>query len=431
MRVREQINRGGFGRVDLVELDDGSLAARKTFDPTIILDSDAELQKIRKRFIREISIQSSLDSPSFVPILEYDPSGDNPWFLMPLAEKNFAEEISEIRTSGVAPQQALADILNALEELHGLGFVHRDLKPENILCLDGLWRLTDFGLVLPPSGSTTKLTSYASNWGTVGYCAPEQAIEFRNATEAVDVYAFGCILHDIYGNQQRVPYQQQTADGPIGLIIERCTDQKAEKRFKSIQALRGALLTLLSTSPNVTASPSANEWVSALSDIPNWNREKFEEFAAYIRKITDRADLHAIFHDLDDDQFAALHSIDPDLWKTVAIEYASWVEGMGFAFSYCDVIVRRLEALFDRGDLDVKAQCALAAAELGRSHNRFFVMNRVLLMCGPDLPDNVAQRIRVEIMAAEVQHNFRGCADVMEKEYSDYHSAIAEALQES
>ena len=396
MKVREPINRGGFGRVELVELDDGSVAARKTFDPSIVIDSAEELEKTRKRFVREVRIQNSLESSSFMPVLDFDLSGENPWFLMPLAEKNFAQEIESLRDQRTSAQDSLADILNSIEELHELGFVHRDLKPENILYWDGQWRLTDFGLVLPPSASTTKLTSYASNWGTAAYCAPEQAIEFRNATTAVDVFAFGCILHDIYGVPPRVPYQQQTATGQIGLIIERCTDPRPDRRFRSIRSLRGALLTLLTTAPNVTASPSANEWSEALGDIGSWDKEKFEGFAAFVRRSADGADLYEIFHDLDEEKFSQLHGLDADLWKTVAIEYADWVEGMGFAFSYCDVVIRRLELLFALGDLDVQSRCALAAAELGRSHNQFFVVGRVLSMCNADLPDNLADRIRID-----------------------------------
>lgn len=429
MKVLKHINRGGFGRVDMVELSDGTIAAKKTFDPSIVLDSEEEREKMKQRFVREIKIQSSLKSPSFVPVLEFDLSGNNPWFLMPLADKNFSDEIATIRNTGTAPQDALADILNALEELHDLGFVHRDLKPENVLYLDGRWRLTDFGLVLPPSGATTKLTSYASNWGTAGYCAPEQAVEFRNATSAVDIFAFGCILHDIYGTPPRIPYQQQSADGQIGLIIERCTDQRPDRRFRSVRSLRAALLTLLATSPNISASPSANEWKATLENISDWSKEKFEEFAAFVRKTRDADDLCAIFQDLGEEQFSALRELDPDLWKTVAIEYATWVDGMGFEFSYCDVIIKRLEALFVVGDLDIQARSALAAAELGKSHNRWFVMRRVVFMCSPDLADNAAQRIRIEILAAEAQDNFRACADVIGQEYSDYHPAIAELLQ--
>jgi serine/threonine protein kinase len=329
MKVQEEIARGGFGRVDLVELPDGSRVARKTFDPFVRGISQDEVEKMRRRFVREVNIQRSLNSPSFTPVLDFDLTGDNPWFCMPMADKSFAEEIAEARQSGSSLEDALADILNALEELHELGFVHRDLKPQNILRIDGRWCLTDFGLVMPPSGTTTKITSYASNWGTAAYCAPEQAVEFRNASAAVDIYAYGCILHDIYGAGPRIPYQKQTTDGQIGLIIEKCTEQNPGRRFRSVRALRGVLLSHLATPPDTSPSQTAQEWKAALESADDWDQAKFEEFAQYVRRATRGDDVFVVFYDLSEDTIHTLRSKDADLWKTVALRYCQWAEETG------------------------------------------------------------------------------------------------------
>ena len=62
-----------------------------------------------------------------------------------------------------------ANIVCALEFLHGNGIVHRDLKPANILIKpDGYISLVDFGLAKPETDSHT--------WSMVGtpiYMAPE------------------------------------------------------------------------------------------------------------------------------------------------------------------------------------------------------------------------------------------------------------------
>lgn len=133
MRVIRAINRGGFGFVEEVEDSNGNRFARKTFSPSFAVGSDQEREKLLKRFIREARVQSSLNSPGIVPIVGEDLTGSAPDYLMPVAERNLAAEIDAVKAGASSPKRSLADILNALDELHELGYVHRDLKPANVL----------------------------------------------------------------------------------------------------------------------------------------------------------------------------------------------------------------------------------------------------------------------------------------------------------
>ena len=267
-----------------------------------------------------------------------------------------------------------------------------------------------------------------SNWGTAAYCAPEQSIDFRGSTPAVDIYAFGCILHDIYSNTPRIPYQRQTAAGPIGGVIEKCTEQRPEKRFKSIQALRGALLTLLASTPSIAASPKASEWAASLKTLATWELDKTYAFARYISQNADSSDLYVIFSAMDEEALAALLIIDADIWKFTALQYSEWAEVTSFNFEYCDVLIKRLEQVFLAGDLECKGAVALAAAQMARTHNRWYVMGYVLRLCGPTLDDNEAQRIAIEIRAADAGENFIRCADGIGQKTDAYHPKIAAVL---
>lgn len=428
--VEQEIARGGFGVVERVRMGDGTLLARKTFAPQFPGLDSAILQKLRARFEREVRVQSSLNSPSFIPILHADLTSETPWYLMPLADRNFQQQIEIDRASGVIPSRALADVLNALEELHKLGFVHRDLKPQNVLLHDAIWKLTDFGLVLPTASSTTKLTSTDSAWGTALYCAPEQARDFRGVGAAADIYAYGCILHDIFVNSPRVPYSRQTAKGPIGSVIEKCTELRPDKRFKSVQALRSTLLTLLSTTASTPPSQQATEWANDLATIATWQADKAERFARYVAIEADSTDRYVVFKALDEDALTALNTLSDDTWKHVVLEYTDWISVTGFAYEYCDVLVKRLEHAFHMGDLECKGAVALAAAELASSHNRWFAMGYVMRLCGPSLDESAAQRIAIEIRAAGAKATFKRCASVIGKSPEDFHPLIATALAE-
>jgi len=411
MKLIGRINNGGFGAVDEVELADGSRVAKKTYAPSPALLAAADDAKLRARFKREAIVQSQLDPQFFVPIISTDLNAEEPYYLMPLANRNLETEIQTLKAAGQIPNQAFADMLNSLEKLHELGYVHRDLKPQNVLLHEDVWKLGDFGLVLPPATGTTKLTSVHSAWGTTAYCAPEQSLQFGAVSHAADIYAFGCILHDVFVGTARVPYQRHTGPGPVGTIIEKCTESRPQNRFKTIAALRGALLPLLTSgSPTTTSAMPTTGWGKAVATIGSWNTQTFRDFVLHVAETAEKFKLTEELLLLTEDDIRHLFTLDTAVWARFAAEYCEWVERVGFDFASCDIVVRRLEVIFELGDAEAKSKAVLAAAELGRSHNRWFVMGRVLKLCGPTLDDLLAQRIAIEIAAGDALHNFRQCA---------------------
>jgi serine/threonine protein kinase len=429
MRVITEIARGGFGRVEKVKLPDGTLAARKVYDPAPAILSATDAGKLRKRFEREVRVQSSLPDAYFLPVIGQDLSASPPWFLMPLADQNFEQRIAEARANGDNLINDIADILNALEELHTLGFAHRDLKPQNILRHEGRWKLSDFGLVMPTSPFTTTLTSTNSAWGSQSYAAPEQALDFKHVTSKVDIYAVGCILHDIYGGgpSSRIPYRRQSCAGAVGQIIEKCTEDNPGKRFKNVTALRSAIVMALATPHALHTSPNADQWLSELDSIASWDTSKQADFSRFLASAT-TDDKTRVFMGLDEEKLIAIHALNADLWYAVANEFCAWAYG-GFEFSFCDVLIKRLEKVYDLGDLEIKSAAALAAAQLGASHNRWFVMRRLFHMCGHQIDTNLARRMAIDILASEMQFDFARCADGIKHTADDYHPVIAQAIQ--
>src|ERR1700690_3872355 len=106
MKVLRLIDRGGFGRVEEVQITNRKRAARKVFDPQMALTPE-DLAKLLLRFKREVKVQEQLPSHIALSVLRKDLKAPQPWYLMPLAEKNYRQQIAEDR---VANKISLAPI---------------------------------------------------------------------------------------------------------------------------------------------------------------------------------------------------------------------------------------------------------------------------------------------------------------------------------
>jgi len=435
MEVIAPIKQGGFGLVEQVRDSDGTIFARKTFNLSSELGylSPEDTERVRKRFEREVKIQASLDSPSFMPISRHELNESPPWFLMPLADMNYAEKIEDDRDQGIVSAEPILDILNALEELHLLGFAHRDLKPENVLLHEGTWKLADFGLVAEARAvKTTRLTSTGSVWGTQAYMAPEQFRSLKSATPLSDIYSFGCILHDLLVGELRVPFQRHSAGGLFGAIIEKCTEIDPRRRFKNVRGLRAAVVDALREASAPETSDESVEWQKLLEEVPilEWSESQLAGLIATLEAEAEGENAASwLFATLTDEHLDALAEHPDAEWDRIVLAYCDWAHA-SFGFEFCDVLIGRLESIFRHANSSVAARAAAltAAAKLGAGHNRWFVMRKVLKMAGKGLDDEVAQRVVIEIRANEQADDFRTCASNIHRPLSAYHPRLAEVL---
>jgi serine/threonine-protein kinase len=199
------LGRGGMGEVyDAVHVETGAPAAVKMLLPEVLGRPDYV-----RRFLREVRVAASLDSPNIVRVLEIgDESAPIPFLAM---ERLEGEDLAQLlrqreRMRPVGVVELVRQVGRGITEANAKGIVHRDLKPQNLFRTGSdrkpVWKILDFGISkLTQSGDTL---TRGETIGTPHYMAPEQArgepVDIRT-----DLYALGAIAYRALTGHQPFP----------------------------------------------------------------------------------------------------------------------------------------------------------------------------------------------------------------------------------
>lgn len=168
----------------------------------LMLDVDKSLNEansgIHFTSIREIKILKEIHHPNIVKLRDVFVENGNIYLAMECLSCDLAKLIDDpkvvMKEGDVA--EIFHQILKGVQNLHENWVLHRDLKPGNILVdLDGVCKITDFGLARNYGEPERELTKgIATRW----YRPPEILYGASFYGEAVDIWACGCILAELY-----------------------------------------------------------------------------------------------------------------------------------------------------------------------------------------------------------------------------------------
>lgn len=140
----------------------------------------------------------------------------------------------------------ILDICEGLKEIHSKHIIHKDLKPDNLfLTTYGMIKIGDFGISrqLYNSNDFAKTAN-----GPVLYMAPEE-IRHNNYNTKVDIWALGCVIHELCTLKICFKDYQSIMDGRYGRIdenyyghflqdlIDVCLNQDYHKRPKASEII--------------------------------------------------------------------------------------------------------------------------------------------------------------------------------------------------
>jgi hypothetical protein len=221
------LGRGAMGEVyEARHVVTGAEAAVKLLRRELLADPRSV-----ERFLREVRVGSSLDSPHVVRVLEAASTASTPADGLPFLamERLRGQTLGELlRTPGGAapgnPQELfvgidlsdmVAQVGRALEIARLAGVVHRDVKPHNLFRgSDGVWKVLDFGAAALADSSST--LTRGGVIGTPVYMSPEQA-KGGAVDHRADVYALGAVIYRCVTG--RVPFSADDTPSLLYAVI--------------------------------------------------------------------------------------------------------------------------------------------------------------------------------------------------------------------
>ncbi|XP_019188617.1 PREDICTED: serine/threonine-protein kinase MHK isoform X2 [Ipomoea nil] len=162
------------------------------------------VKKMKRKFydweecinLREVKSLCKLNHPNIIKLKEIVRENNELFFIFEYMEHNLYQTMKE-RQRPLSEEEIrglLSQLLQGLAHIHRNGYFHRDLKPENILVTNDIMKIADFGLAREVS-SMPPFTDYVS---TRWYRAPEVLLQSSLYTPAIDMWAVGAILAELF-----------------------------------------------------------------------------------------------------------------------------------------------------------------------------------------------------------------------------------------
>uniref|UniRef100_A0A2P2LV88 Uncharacterized protein MANES_12G049600 n=1 Tax=Rhizophora mucronata TaxID=61149 RepID=A0A2P2LV88_RHIMU len=162
------------------------------------------VKKMKRKFyyweecmnLREVKALCKMNHPNIIKLKEVVREKNDLFFIFEYMEYNLYQIMrgQEKLFSEDEIRSFMSQVLQGLAHMHRNGYFHRDLKPENLLVTNDVLKIADFGLAREVS-SLPPYTEYVS---TRWYRAPEVLLQSSIYSPAIDMWAVGAILAELF-----------------------------------------------------------------------------------------------------------------------------------------------------------------------------------------------------------------------------------------
>lgn len=248
--------KGGMALVYRGVNDNGFERAFKFVRP----DKAENSPRLCQQFIKEIKLQTQLNHPNIIRILDAFSHTDSTGKAFTVLEmewlggldlERFVQQKAKNGLTENTVKKVLLQVLDGLEYAHNHNILHLDIKPSNLFRTDdGYIKIIDFGIarvvgdnakIIKGAQKLTLVTETGESTfkGTMAFASPEQQVGGKLGFYS-DIYSLGKTLHFLCTGNTDPSIEIKS---PLfAAIVDRCTIDNPKKRFQSCAELRNALL---------------------------------------------------------------------------------------------------------------------------------------------------------------------------------------------
>ena len=221
-------------------------------------DKAANAPKLVQQFLKEIKLQTSLDHPNVIKILDAYPHQDEREMSFTVLEmewlngldlQRYIEQKAKTGLNESVVEKIALQVLDGLQYAHQHNILHLDIKPSNLfMTMDGHIKIIDFGIarvigenaaIVDGVEKLTLMTETGESTfrGTIAYASPEQQVGGKLGFYS-DIYSFGRVLHFLCTGSTDPSYDVKS--NKMAGIIAKCTMQNPKQRYQTCEEVKQA-----------------------------------------------------------------------------------------------------------------------------------------------------------------------------------------------